>query len=93
MCARYFRVVRMLFAVLVALLGRLYAGDTSGYYSNLYVSNTSSHPVAFKVKTTNPERYLVRPNQGVLGAHTENLEVRGVLSSEQLCALCIAFSV
>lgn len=54
------------------------AGDTSGYFSNLYISNVSdSSPVAFKVKTTSPDRYLVRPNQGVLGANTGNLEVRG----------------
>lgn len=45
--------------------------------------------MAFKVKTTNPERYLVRPNQGVLGAHTENLEVRGTAVESISCAWCV----
>lgn len=30
---------------------------------------TSEMPLAFKVKTTQPRRYLVRPNQGVLNAN------------------------
>ncbi|CAN0152699.1 unnamed protein product, partial [Discosporangium mesarthrocarpum] len=33
----------------------------------LKLSNLSSEKVAYKVKTTEPKRYLVRPNQGVIG--------------------------
>ncbi|GBG27266.1 Vesicle-associated membrane protein-associated protein A [Hondaea fermentalgiana] len=32
----------------------------------LKVENTSDKMVAFKIKTTHPKRYLVRPNQGVI---------------------------
>lgn len=32
------------------------------------VTNTSRAPAAFKVKTTNPQRYVVRPNIGALAA-------------------------
>ncbi|KAM3567254.1 hypothetical protein VYU27_010597, partial [Nannochloropsis oceanica] len=34
----------------------------------IHVQNISSQPVAFKVKTTQPKRYLVKPNQGILEA-------------------------
>jgi hypothetical protein len=54
------------------------AGDESGFYCNLYISNPTSSPVAFKVKTTNPERYLVRPNQGILASQSYHVEIRGV---------------
>ncbi|CAM9608438.1 unnamed protein product, partial [Scytosiphon promiscuus] len=33
----------------------------------LSVSNSSEVTIAFKVKTTEPRRYLVRPNQGLVG--------------------------
>ncbi|CAM9903015.1 unnamed protein product, partial [Pylaiella littoralis] len=33
----------------------------------LTVGNASEVPIAFKVKTTEPRRYLVRPNQGMVG--------------------------
>ena len=31
---------------------------------SLYVTNSNSQPVAFKVKTTAPKQYCVRPNSG-----------------------------
>ena len=41
--------------------------------SVLKISNVSDYPMAFKVKTTNPSRYLVKPNQELLlpGASVE----------------------
>ena len=37
----------------------------------LAITNTTAAPIAFKVKTTKPDRYLVRPNQDVLAAGEE----------------------
>ncbi|KAJ8257978.1 hypothetical protein GJAV_G00191790 [Gymnothorax javanicus] len=38
--------------------------------TNLKLSNPSDHNVCFKVKTTAPRRYCVRPNSGVIDAGT-----------------------
>nr|GMD94225.1 vesicle-associated protein 2-1-like [Ipomoea batatas] len=35
-------------------------------YCDLKVSNTTENNVAFKVKTTSPKKYFVRPNTGVI---------------------------
>ncbi|XP_019156197.1 PREDICTED: vesicle-associated protein 2-1 isoform X2 [Ipomoea nil] len=35
-------------------------------FCDLKVSNTTEHNVAFKVKTTSPKKYFVRPNTGVI---------------------------
>ncbi|XP_027084759.2 vesicle-associated protein 2-1-like [Coffea arabica] len=35
-------------------------------FCDLKVSNTTKHHVAFKVKTTSPKKYFVRPNTGVI---------------------------
>lgn len=35
-------------------------------YCDLKVSNSTEHNVAFKVKTTSPKKYFVRPNTGVI---------------------------
>ncbi|CAA0841855.1 Vesicle-associated protein 2-1 [Striga hermonthica] len=35
-------------------------------YCDIRVTNDSEHHVAFKVKTTSPKKYFVRPNTGVL---------------------------
>ncbi|GMH09291.1 hypothetical protein Nepgr_011132 [Nepenthes gracilis] len=35
-------------------------------YCDLKVSNNTKHHVAFKVKTTSPKKYFVRPNTGVI---------------------------
>lgn len=35
-------------------------------FCDLKVANTSEHYVAFKVKTTSPKKYFVRPNTGVI---------------------------
>jgi len=32
----------------------------------LTIKNVSEGPIVYKVKTTNPDNYLVRPNQGVI---------------------------
>ncbi|EJT47680.1 protein binding protein [Trichosporon asahii var. asahii CBS 2479] len=45
---------------------------------SLYIHNPHSSPVAFKVKTTAPKQYCVRPNQGRVEPG-ENLEVQIVL--------------
>ena len=34
--------------------------------ASLKIRNTSTGRIAFKVKTTKPKRYLVRPNQGLI---------------------------
>ncbi|CAM9750140.1 unnamed protein product [Pylaiella littoralis] len=52
----------------------------------LHLTNNGSESVAFKVKTTKPKRYLVRPNQGVI-APTENLEVSIVLLAQDKVGL------
>ncbi|TXT06031.1 hypothetical protein VHUM_03504 [Vanrija humicola] len=45
---------------------------------SLYIHNPHSSPVAFKVKTTAPKQYCVRPNQGRVEPG-ENVEVQIVL--------------
>jgi hypothetical protein len=35
-------------------------------YCNLKVVNNSEHHVAFKVKTTSPRKYFVRPNANIV---------------------------
>jgi hypothetical protein len=54
---------------------------------SLFLKNNSEYAVAFKVKTTAPKRYCVRPNSSVIKAH-ESIEVRIVM---QVCAclLCM----
>lgn len=47
---------------------------------SLFLKNTSEYAVAFKVKTTAPKRYCVRPNSSVIKAH-ESLEVRIVMQA------------
>jgi len=44
--------------------------------SNLILQNPTDSRVAFKVKTTAPKRYCVRPNSGVLD-HNESVTVSG----------------
>ena len=39
--------------------------------TTLAITNVTEAPIAFKVKTTKPERYLVRPNQDVLAAGSD----------------------
>lgn len=46
----------------------------------LHVHNTSSHPVAFKVKTTAPKQYCVRPNSGRIESNSE-VEVQVLLQA------------
>ena len=47
---------------------------------SLFLKNTSEYAVAFKVKTTAPKRYCVRPNSSVIKAH-ESVEVRIVMQA------------
>lgn len=44
---------------------------------SLQVSNPNNQPVAFKVKTTAPKQYCVRPNSGRIEPG-EKIEVQGV---------------
>ncbi|CAM9476570.1 unnamed protein product, partial [Ectocarpus sp. 4 AP-2014] len=53
----------------------------------LYVSNAAGVTVAFKVKTTEPRRYLVRPNQGMIGPGER--EAVNVYLIEKECNLLI----
>lgn len=39
--------------------------------SHLVLKNPSNQPVIFKVKTTAPKQYCVRPNSGIIAAHDE----------------------
>ncbi|XP_076028861.1 motile sperm domain-containing protein 2-like isoform X2 [Oratosquilla oratoria] len=39
-----------------------------GASANIVVSNPDSAPIAFKIKTTSPDKYRVKPSVGVLGA-------------------------
>lgn len=42
-------------------------GDTTGQYkATLTITNTSSGNLAYKVKTTAPRQYVVKPNQGII---------------------------
>ena len=43
----------------------------------LTVSNPSPEPVAFKVKTTAPKQYCVRPNSGRIEAN-QSVSVQGI---------------
>eukprot|EP00752_Nemacystus_decipiens_P011217 g9967.t1 len=56
----------------------------------LHLTNNGSEPVAFKVKTTKPKRYLVRPNQGVVDP-TESLPVSIVLLAQDKVGLIAEF--
>ncbi|KAI0389597.1 VAMP-associated protein [Xylariaceae sp. FL0594] len=47
---------------------------------NLRIRNTHSHPVAFKVKTTAPKQYCVRPNSGRVEPGKE-VEVQVILQA------------
>jgi len=39
--------------------------------TNLKLINKGSIPIMFKIKTTKPQRYLVRPSQGVVGQNND----------------------
>jgi MSP (Major sperm protein) domain len=47
--------------------------ENTNLNSNVHLKNTSDHNLAFKIRTTEPKSYYVRPNQGVLmpGDHKE----------------------
>lgn len=46
----------------------------------LSVTNNNAHPIAFKVKTTAPKQYCVRPNSGRIEPG-ETVSVQGVFSN------------
>lgn len=54
------------------------SGSCQGVTVNLRLTNVSNGPVAYKIKTTAPKNYLVRPSSGVLGA-SEKRDVQIVL--------------
>ena len=39
--------------------------------ANVKLINKHDKPIMFKIKTTKPSRYLVRPSQGVIGSNNE----------------------
>lgn len=62
--------------------GLMFSNCRIGATANIVLTNPASTHVAFKIKTTSPEKYRVRPSVGVLEAGTQ-LEI-GVTVSEQL---------
>ena len=54
----------------------------------LAVANTNSQPVAFKVKTTAPKQYCVRPNSGRIEPG-ERVEVQGKLCRIELLVIAL----
>lgn len=56
--------------------------------ANLKLTNPTERNVCFKVKTTAPRRYCVRPNSGVIDAGT-SINVSGLLKHKtKVCILC-----
>lgn len=55
--------------------------STTSPHRNLRLSNTHTGSVAFKVKTTAPKAYLVRPSSGILKPD-ENQEVQIILQAQ-----------
>ncbi|KAG0334097.1 phosphatidylinositol-binding protein scs2 [Podila humilis] len=49
---------------------------TESIKETLIIRNPTQLPIAFKVKTTAPKQYCVRPNSGLVGPGQE-LEVQG----------------
>lgn len=62
--------------MLTLILGPL----TQTVKRSILIHNPHPHPVAFKVKTTAPKQYCVRPNSGRVESG-ENVEVQGRFSS------------
>ena len=59
----------VIYIVIIKLLIDFFAGlFTEIVTSELKLANPTDDQVAFKVKTTAPRRYAVRPNSGVLNA-------------------------
>ena len=55
---------------------------------SLFLKNNSEYAVAFKVKTTAPKRYCVRPNSSVIKAH-ESMEVRIVMQARDISSFVL----
>lgn len=51
----------------------------SSVVENLYLLNYTSHPIAYKVKTTAPLRFTVKPVMGIVGPDGSDLTIRLVL--------------
>lgn len=51
-------------------------------YAVLTLINKGEHPILFKIKTTKPARYLVRPSQGIIGVRNE--EAVRIIFTKQL---------
>ncbi|KAL7125897.1 hypothetical protein ABFS83_14G147000 [Erythranthe nasuta] len=49
---------------------------------SMQLTNKSDNPVAFKVKTTNPKKYCVRPNTGVVMPHS-NCDVTVTMQAQK----------
>lgn len=61
-------------------------GKANQSLRTITLTNNSQGGLLFKVKTTTPERYLVRPNQGVIHAG-EKIEVIVSIQTKELIAL------
>uniref|UniRef100_A0A2P2J303 MSP domain-containing protein n=1 Tax=Rhizophora mucronata TaxID=61149 RepID=A0A2P2J303_RHIMU len=55
-------------------------------YCDLKVVNNTEHHVAFKVKTTSPKKYFVRPNTGVIQPW-DSCVIRVTLQAQRECPL------
>ncbi|XP_069165247.1 motile sperm domain-containing protein 2-like [Procambarus clarkii] len=62
--------------------GLMFSNCRIGATANIVLTNPTASPVAFKIKTTSPEKYRVRPSVGILEAGIQ-LEI-SVTVSEQL---------
>jgi len=62
---------------------RLDSDQEIGPHCELTITNGSEKPIAFKVKTTKPKRYLVRPNQAVI--HPGNTSTVKIILQRKDC--------
>ena len=73
--------------LLCNLLFSVVAGPfTDVVTATLKLSNPTNDTVIFKVKTTAPKQYCVRPNSGMLNPH-ESADIAGKV----VCGLCLIF--
>ena len=75
-------------------------GATKKYAAELEISNPSEHPIMFKVRTTNPERYSVKPSYGIIDqvsvvtVHSKSpVHVRWTKAGQPCSFLCRAVAV
>lgn len=59
--------------------------------TKLRIDNNSDTAITYKVKTTQPKRYYVRPNQGVIAAHSSD-EISIILVDKEVPDLLVSAS-